>query len=78
MAVLNSFFRADWAFRKLLIGALMLLAIARMSVLLVQLKRIAKCMGKSNYETAFEANVVLEPKLVRLTSGIEAVSKNTF
>lgn len=56
----------------------MLLGIARMSVLLVQLKRIAKCMGKSNYETAFEANVVLEPKLVRLTSGIEAVSKNTF
>jgi hypothetical protein len=49
-----------------------------MSVLLIQFIRIATWMGESNYEATFEANVVLESKLVRLKSGLEAVSKNTF
>ncbi|MFT7381014.1 MAG: hypothetical protein ACI9Z3_000894 [Roseivirga sp.] len=78
MTYFYTFLRQDRSFKLLLIEILILLGMARLSVLLFPFKRIANWMGKSNYETTTAMDEGLHAGLVRLSSGIEAVSKYTF
>jgi hypothetical protein len=77
IGALQSFLRADWAFRWLLIQVMVLLGLGRLSVLLFPFRKIALWLGKTGQETGMVLEEREISQLTPISSAIEAVSKYT-
>jgi hypothetical protein len=68
--------RLPWAQKCLLVEALVLLALARLAVLLLPFRWVARCLGKQSAQTPEEHDPAHIPQLCRIRTMVGRVSRN--